>query len=342
MKKYLIPNEGKFYKANMHTHTTISDGKLTPEEMKELYKSHGYSILAYTDHQIMIPHPELLDDEFLPINSYELAINQPNKSGWPYSKTYHINFYAPAVDTPTTGTFCPNTLWLEHSKAYITDEMRAAGMESHTYSTEFVQKLIDIATDEGFLVCYNHPMWSLQDHSDYSGLKGLWGVEWYNTGCERGGYCDSMQPITELLREGNRMVYPIAADDSHSAGGAFGGFVQVKAKELTYPTVFEALKNGDFYSSSGPEIYDLYIEDGKVHAKCSPVKVVFLNTDRRYVTRKNAPKGELLTEVELDISEYIAGCDKASPDHGCYIRLDFVDENGGIARTRAYFLDELV
>lgn len=37
MKKYLIPNEGKFYKANLHMHTTVSDGKMTPEEVKEEY-----------------------------------------------------------------------------------------------------------------------------------------------------------------------------------------------------------------------------------------------------------------------------------------------------------------
>ena len=47
MKKYLIPEEGKFYKANLHCHTTISDGKMTPEEVKEYYKDHGYSVVVF-------------------------------------------------------------------------------------------------------------------------------------------------------------------------------------------------------------------------------------------------------------------------------------------------------
>ena len=34
MRKYLISNEGSFYKANLHTHSTVSDGRLTPEELK--------------------------------------------------------------------------------------------------------------------------------------------------------------------------------------------------------------------------------------------------------------------------------------------------------------------
>ena len=37
MRKYLISNEGQFYKANLHCHTTFSDGKRTPQEIKEIY-----------------------------------------------------------------------------------------------------------------------------------------------------------------------------------------------------------------------------------------------------------------------------------------------------------------
>ena len=36
MKDYdFFPGEGKFYKANLHCHTVISDGKLTKEQIKE-------------------------------------------------------------------------------------------------------------------------------------------------------------------------------------------------------------------------------------------------------------------------------------------------------------------
>ena len=36
--KYLLPNV-TFYKASLHTHSTVSDGKLTPREVKDLYKA---------------------------------------------------------------------------------------------------------------------------------------------------------------------------------------------------------------------------------------------------------------------------------------------------------------
>ena len=46
-KIYLLPNTPK-YKANLHCHTTFSDGAFTPEEIKKTYKEHGYAVVADT------------------------------------------------------------------------------------------------------------------------------------------------------------------------------------------------------------------------------------------------------------------------------------------------------
>ena len=37
MKKFLIPESGRFYKANLHAHTCQSDGSATPEEVKQVF-----------------------------------------------------------------------------------------------------------------------------------------------------------------------------------------------------------------------------------------------------------------------------------------------------------------
>ena len=34
MKKYLLQENGNFYKANLHCHSIVSDGAFTPEELK--------------------------------------------------------------------------------------------------------------------------------------------------------------------------------------------------------------------------------------------------------------------------------------------------------------------
>ena len=40
------------HKANLHTHTTQSDGHMTPTQVIDEYRSRGYSILALTDHNL--------------------------------------------------------------------------------------------------------------------------------------------------------------------------------------------------------------------------------------------------------------------------------------------------
>ena len=67
--KHLLPSV-PYFKANLHSHSTISDGAYTKEELREIYKSRGYQILAITDHNLVIPHPELEDEDFLLITAY--------------------------------------------------------------------------------------------------------------------------------------------------------------------------------------------------------------------------------------------------------------------------------
>ena len=63
--KHLLPQVPRYFKANLHTHTTISDGVWTPEKTKQVYKENGYQIMAYTDQEVCIPHPELDEEDFL-------------------------------------------------------------------------------------------------------------------------------------------------------------------------------------------------------------------------------------------------------------------------------------
>lgn len=91
MKKYLLPKEGQFYKANLHLHTTISDGSIDPKEIKRLYMEQGYSIVAYSDHETLFPHPHLTDDNFLAITSTEISINQRRDRDFDFLKTYHLH-----------------------------------------------------------------------------------------------------------------------------------------------------------------------------------------------------------------------------------------------------------
>ena len=80
---------------------------------------------------------------------------------------------------------------------------------------------------------------------------------------------------SESFKKGNvlshtRKVWGVAADDAHggdlrdSCGEFFGGFIEVQAEEFRQQSIIEAIKKGSFYSSNGPEIYDIRIKDGRL------------------------------------------------------------------------------
>lgn len=342
MRKYLISADGKFYKANLHVHTDVSDGRVTPEEVKEAYKSHGYSVVAYTDHEVFVPHNDLSDSDFLAINSVEVAINNNFPGGFKYNKTFHINLYAKSPDKKDCCVCTASSVFVEGSKKYISEFAAANPYKKH-YSTAAINDLIKRANDDGFLVCLNHPVWSLQNYTDYSGLKGLWGIEVYNTASAKSGYVDTVMPFEDLLREGESLV-AVAADDAHRINvAAFGGWTMIKSTELSYGAIMSALESGDCYSSTGPEINELYIEDGVIKVKTSAAVSILLTTDIRIAKSALGTADNPISEASFDINDYLttATSDEVKP-FASWIRLEVVDSSGNHAWTRSYSLGELI
>jgi len=93
---YLISPQKKQYKANLHCHSTMSDGTLTPEQLKGLYKKAGYSILAITDHDHPVDHSAMTEPDFLMITGYESIIYPRIKKDWVglYLPMIHMNLFA--------------------------------------------------------------------------------------------------------------------------------------------------------------------------------------------------------------------------------------------------------
>ena len=322
MKKYLLPQSGNFYKANMHMHTTYSDGQLTPQEVKELYMKNGYSIVAFTDHELLMPHNYLADENFLPITSVELATNEDDHYPFQYTKTYHLNLYA---KDKNASSYCVRDnlrIWPGKVRDFETEEQKQVNYR-RVYSVESMNDLIAKANAQGFLVSYNHPVWSLQSYNDYADLEGVWGIELYNTSAALGGYVDNEQPWIDLLWQGKN-VFPLAADDAHKIQDTCGGWIMVKSEKLEYDTVMQALEKGDFYASNGPKILSLYIEDNTVHIRTSGAKQISL-----------IPKSRKVRSVIADVQPITGAAFTLQPTDE-YFRIKVVDENGKKAYTQAY------
>ncbi|HOL35836.1 MAG TPA: hypothetical protein PKW86_08195 [bacterium] len=66
------------YKANLHIHTTASDGKLHPQNIVDIYASSGYKILSITDHSEMNKNPGNIT---YPWENFKSLITSNGKTG---------------------------------------------------------------------------------------------------------------------------------------------------------------------------------------------------------------------------------------------------------------------
>ncbi len=345
MKYHLLPSHGRFFRANLHTHTTVSDGRHTPEEIKELFKSRGYSVVAFTDHDVMVPHGDLCDEDFLAITSYEVETNAEAPGGsWMGVKTYHLNFYA--KNPQETRYVCPNPGYcFAGASAVAATQPHYKGDYVRRYSVEGQNEMIAEANRLGYLVSYNHPDWSLQHYADYAGLEGFHALEICNTGCVVEGYhLDAGDHVLDEFLHMGKRVYPIATDDCHGDHDMFGGWVRFKADALTYDSIMTAYEKGDFYASFGPELESLTLDDGILHLTCAPgprgdrVVRVELNTNLRW--RRIATDDNGLAEASFDIREFVGEVRRIGYESRSYIRLVLTDARGNRAYTRGYFVDE--
>ena len=317
MKKYLFSPEGSFRKANLHCHSTVSDGKKTVEELKAAYMARGYSIIAFTDHSRFVCHNELSDESFLALNGYEIGFEGEEESPL-YRKVVHLNLYAKSPD--------------------ITEGI---GDYGRSVSPKDVNRAIALANEKGFFVSYNHPDWSLQTLMDYVSYDGYTAFEIYNYGSDyfsASGYDEwSIQGYRALSDQGKRLL-PFATDDNHNSRGingellcdSFGGFTFVKTKDLKYENVVKAILDGQVYASMGPEFYELYVEDNVIHASFSPVRSIKLMSSSRNGKLIAKEGNALFTEAQIPLE-----------DHHNNVQFMITDAEGKKAVTRAYFRDEI-
>ena len=344
MKKDLLPSGVNWYRANFHCHTKHSDGAKTPAEIKEAYKNHGYSIVAYTDHDVLLDHSDLNDEGFLALTSSEYAINeaQPkfpkifdvDTNDWQRRRCVHLNIFS----KDPHNTFMPATAieqnWILRDRY---PDTKCDGY-FREYSKDGINEIIKRCNDAGFLVQLNHPYWSLNEREDYINMEGLWGLEILNyaTELETGSeYCPYI--YDDMVRNGMFNLVCTMGDDNHNHGSfreSFGGSTFIGAKELKYDQIIEAMEKGNIYCASGrdnpPQFKALYVEDNIIKIDCTPCENITINAygrGDRHVTRQDGC--EPLTHAEFPLRE-----------GDVYFRVTLRDENGNVAHTHNYFVKD--
>jgi hypothetical protein len=260
--------DGTWYRANLHAHTTESDGDLPPEEAAKFYRRAGYDVLAITDHD-RVTHIEAEIPGLLLVSGVELGAGR-SKQG--------TRFHIVGLDVRSSGPW--------------------------THRAESAQEAVNALREDGGIAFIAHPYWSGLMADDMAGVTGAFAIEVYNTGCDleilRGF---SMIQWDDLLTLG--CTYgALAVDDGHRGAVDHGlGWTMIRAKELSAATIREALLRGRYYASTGPEIVNVAADGGKVTVETSPVSSIALVSEPEKGARARAKPGDSIRGAEFELPD---------------------------------------
>lgn len=299
----------QWYKGNLHTHTTNSDGDSSPEDVVKWYKSHGYHFLAITDHEHITAVDGLnaefgKDGGFLVIRGQEVT-DRHNK------KPYHVNAFGLAdVVLPQGGTDAVSNL----------------------------QKNVDAVRAAGGLALINHPNfgWAVSAN-DLLRVERTPLLEIYSghplVNFMGGGGVPSVEQMWDSVLTAGKVYFGVAVDDMHhlkrlgdaAAATPGHGWVVVRAPELSASEILSALERGDFYASSGVELDDYVVTKDLMTITIREKK------GSKYRTQFIGATGKVLAESIVNPAVYrFTGKEK-------YVRAKILESNGKLAWTQPVF-----
>lgn len=226
-------------KANLHTHSTESDGSLQPADMIKQYYNRGYSILAMTDH-----------------NHITYPWNRTDRTG----KTYLTNDEYNTI----TAQMCPikgdeETFGENHVNSFFCDYQCPIG---GSVTTEQVLNGIQQAggisqiNHPGMYGYYNSPAVCIARYQTYPSLFGLEVIN------ERDKYPNDRDLWDQILSQTmpTRPVWGTANDDAHQTSHVGNQYETFLLQQANENTVRDAMTNGKFYFSAR-----LCKEDGRIY-----------------------------------------------------------------------------
>ena len=297
-----------WYKGNVHTHTTKSDGDADPEVVVEWYKNHDYDFLVLSDHN----HRTIID-------GYSDAL---------------ILIPGEEVSARILGGDIPihlNGIGISR----VVEPIDAGGV------VETLQANVDLITEAGGIASLNHPnaSWAY-DHKDIVQIEGATLLEVYNgwpgSNSEGAPGKYSGEEIWDNVLSTGKIMYGIAVDDAHhysdfthTMANPGRGWIVVNAEQLTNESIIDSLIAGKFYFSTGIDIEDISMLDEGIEL------VISQHRDYIYNTKFIGKDGEVLKEVTGLQPKYEFSGDEE------YVRASIKSSIGTRAWTQPTFLNDL-
>lgn len=305
IRQSAFENKKEFLRGALHCHTTRSDGAGSPEEVIKLHANNGYSFMAITDHRIYNYNNYAPETDMIIIPGMEFDDTFYHDQGF---RCFHSVCIGPEK---------------ENGNGFENDQRFESGSGKNQ---EEYQKYLDWLHGNNNMTIYCHPVWSSTPSRYFEKLQGNFAMEIWNSGCAIEHDMDNDAAYwDELLGQGQK-IWGVATDDGHAMKHHCKGWVEVNA-EKNVDSILESLKNGAFYSSCGPEIYDFYVEDEIAYVECSPCCMIKFISDchpTKMVYSENGDK----TSAKINLGGKYK-----------YIRITIKDLSGRLAWTNPIFLN---
>lgn len=287
-------------KLGLHTHTTLSDGRATPEEAARIYAEEGYDAIAITDHWKYHGEDEIEGLKILSGCEYNIG-------GHDGAHVIHI------IGVGMT------------SDPEIPDDWKNMQKTAFAKAAEVIKR---IKLHNG-LAIVGHPAWSLNTPEQLIPLGDFDATEIYNSVSECGmsdrAYSDV---IIDQMATAGRLTNIVAADDTHYYDGdECQGWIMVESTDLDTQRLVRNIRAGRFYATQGPEVHIEKIAPDKVRVICSPVQKVVFQSNTTWAA------GRIVREDGLVEAEYV----KVPDDR--FVRAEVTDANGKKAWTNYVIFD---
>jgi hypothetical protein len=263
---------GRFYKGNLHTHSTASDGVLPAAEVCRRYRERGYDFICLSDH-------------FLPAYGYPVSDTRPFRDEG-FTTILGAEVHVPATGLGEAWHLLANGLPLDFEPPH---------------KGETAPQIAARCAAAGAFVSIVHPAWYALSVDDARSIGAAHAVEVYNhTSAIKAERGDGSAMLDQLLSLGHRL-HALACDDAHfEVDDAFGAWVMVKAQAREPEALVAALKAGHYYSSTGAEIHGLHVDGDELVVECSPARGIYLQGKGSRVTQL---LGECLTQARLPLGK---------------------------------------
>jgi hypothetical protein len=253
----------RWFRGNLHCHTTNSDGALPPEEVIGHYASLGYDFLGLTDHLLLTDPEPYQRDDLLLIPAVELHGDEKAPG-----RTYHLVVFGP----------------------------NAGSVAAMHQITDSAQTVINRAYEASCLMFLAHPYRLGMTTEEVLILNNLLGIEVYNHVSKLGGKALS-KVYWDVALDAGLLLWGFANDDAHFRRKDYGGgWIMVQAATRDAENILDAIRSGRFYASTGPQFEELTLSGREVYVRCSPARAIRFVSNRMQIMGFEA-EGNLLTEA---------------------------------------------